>query len=120
MLDARRLHLERPDPVAGRDDHVVGAAGVPDVAVLVGLGGVLGVEPLAAEHLLGVLGPVPVAERVVRVRARPEADLPALARRQRVLVLVEDRDVPAGHGQPHRARVAPRRSGSCRRADSSR
>ena len=35
MLEARRLDLERADPVAGRDDHVVGAADVPVVAVLV-------------------------------------------------------------------------------------
>ena len=46
-----RLDLERADPVTGGDDHVVGAALVPEVAVLVLDGGVLRVEPLAAEHL---------------------------------------------------------------------
>jgi hypothetical protein len=79
VLDAGGLDLERPDPVAGGDDHVVGAARVPVVAVLVRDGGVLGVEPLAAERLLGRLVVVPVAERVVRVRARAQADLAALA-----------------------------------------
>src|SRR4029453_12119982 len=63
VLEQGALDLERPDPVAGRDDHVVGPARVPDVAVLVLAGGVLGVEPVAAEDLPGVLGPVPVAER---------------------------------------------------------
>ena len=49
------------------------------------------------------VGTVPVAERVVRVRARPQADLAALALRDRPLVLVEDRHLPAGHRLAHRA-----------------
>jgi hypothetical protein len=61
------------------------------------------VEPVAVEDLLRVLRPVPVAERVVRVRTRAEADLAALTRRQRLLVLVEDLHLPAGHRPPHRA-----------------
>src|ERR671933_1169882 len=79
VLQAGRLDLEGTDAIAGGDDHVVGAPGVPDVAVLVLHRGVLGVEPLAAEVRLGVLRAVPVAERVVRVGARAQADLPALA-----------------------------------------
>ena len=71
MLQARRLDLERADAVAGGDDHVVGAALVPVVAVLVLARGVLGVEPLAAEGLLARLRVVPVAERIVRVRPCP-------------------------------------------------
>ena len=35
VLEQGALDLERPDPVAGGDDHVVGAAGEPEVAVLV-------------------------------------------------------------------------------------
>src|SRR3954462_2824060 len=103
MLEARRLHLERADPVAGGDDHVVGPPRVPDVAVLLLHRGVLRVEPVAAEDLLGVLRAVPVAERAVRVRPRPQADLAALALRDRPLVLVEDLDVPARHRPSHRA-----------------
>ena len=102
MLHARRLDLEGADAVPRRDDHVVGPSGVPVVAVLVGLRGVLRVEPLAAEDLLGVLGTVPVAERVVRVGASAQADLAALAGRQRPLVLVQDRHVPARNWTPHR------------------
>src|SRR3954471_3438434 len=103
MLDAGRLDLERADPVTGRDDHVIGPAGVPEVAVLVALGRVLGVEPVAAEGLPRRLGVVPVAERIVRVAARPQADLPPLADPYRVLVLVEDLHVPARHRLSHRA-----------------
>ena len=103
MLDARGLHLERPDPVTGRDDHVVGAAGVPVVTVCILLGRVLGVEPVAAEGLLRLLGAVPVAERVMRVGPRAQTDLAPLALRDRPLVLVQDLHVPAGHGPSHRA-----------------
>ena len=103
VLEAGRLDLEGADPVAGGDDHVVGAARVPDVAVLVLGRGVLGVEPLAAEGLLAGLLVAPVAERVVRVGAGAQADLAALAPLDGVLVLVEELDVPAGHRPPHRA-----------------
>ena len=103
VLEARRLDLERADPVAGGDDHVVGAAGVPDVAVLVHDRGVLRVEPVAAEGLLRRLVLLPVAERVVGVRAGAQADLAALALLHRPLVLVEDLDVPARHRAAHRA-----------------
>ena len=48
-------------------------------------------------------GFVPVAERIVRVRPGAQADLAALARSDRVLVLVEDLDVPARHRLAHRA-----------------
>src|ERR1044072_5581888 len=51
VLQARGLDLERAHPVAPRGAHVVRATLVPDVAVLVELGGVLGVEPLTAERL---------------------------------------------------------------------
>ena len=103
MLDARRLDLEGPDPVPGGNDHVVGASGVPEVAVLVDLRRVLGVEPVAAEHLPRVVGTLPVPQRVVRVRAGPQADLPALPGRELVLILVEYLHLPAGKRQAHRA-----------------
>src|SRR5436190_18908640 len=102
MLEAGRLDLERPDPVAGRDDHVVRAARVPEVAVLVLLGGVLGVEPLALKVLARGLRVPPVAEGIVRVRPRSQADLTPLALLDGVLVLVEDLDVPARHRLAHR------------------
>src|SRR4029078_11985369 len=103
MAGAGRLDLERADPVAGRDDHVVRAPLVPDVAVLVHACGVLRVDALAVERLPRSLLVVPVAERVVRVRPRAEADLAALAGGHGPLVLVEDRDVPTRHRSAHRA-----------------
>src|SRR3954454_1666929 len=103
MLDARGLHLERANPVAGRDDHVVGAPGVPDVTLLVHHGSVLRVEPVAAERLARRLLVVPVAQRVMRVRPCPQADLAALAAGNLVLVLVEELHVPARHRPAHRA-----------------
>src|SRR5256885_12191241 len=103
MPDAGRLDLERAEPVAGRDYHVVGAAGVPEIAVGVAFGGVVGVEPLALEVLVRGLGVVPVAERIVGVGASSEADLAALADPDLALVLVEYVHVPPGHRLAHRA-----------------
>src|SRR5262245_51520680 len=97
MLETDRLDLEGADSVAAGDDHAVSAALVPDVAVLVFAGGVLGVEPLASEGLFGGLWLAPVAERVVGIGAGAEADLAALARGDGVLVGVENCNVPAGH-----------------------
>src|SRR6266540_6876399 len=97
VLEAHGLDLERADPVSRRDDHIVGPAFVPDVTVVVLASRVLRVEPLAAEHLVALVGPVPIAERVVRVRARAEADLASLSAGDRLLVLVEELDVPARH-----------------------
>src|SRR5450432_1312551 len=102
MLETSRLDLERPDAVAGRDDHVVGSPDVPDVAVLVLDGGVLRVEPLAAEGLGTCLVVAPVAEWIMRVRACSEADLAPFALCDRLLVLVEELHVPAGHRLAHR------------------
>ena len=96
MLQTGRFDLERPDAVAGGDDHVVGPAFVPEVPLVVEGSRVLSVEPIAAEDLLAGLRVVPVAERIVGVGARPQADLPALSRADRLLVLVQDPDVPTG------------------------
>ncbi len=105
MRDDRGLDLERADAVAGRDDHVVVASLVPDVAVLVLAGDVLGVEPVAAEHVDAVLRSAPVPERIVRVGVRAKADLPGLALRHGTIVVVEQRNVPARHRPPHRSRA---------------
>src|SRR5512133_179175 len=103
MLEAGGLHLERPDPVAGRDDDVVGSAFVPDIAVLVLARGVLSVKPLSAEDLDAFLWPLPVPEGVVRIRTSAEADLAALAGRDGILVFIQDLDVPARHRLAHGA-----------------
>src|SRR4051812_40236744 len=53
MLHQRALQLEWADPVVGALEHVVRAADVGDVAVLVSPGDVAGVIPAAAERLGG-------------------------------------------------------------------
>ena len=103
MLEARGLDLERADPVAGRDDHIVRTAHVPVVPVLVLHGGVLRVEPLPAEGLRTGRVISPVAERIVGVGSGAEADLAAFALCDRALVLVEQLHVPARHRLAHRA-----------------
>ena len=54
VAQERRLDLDRPDPVIGDLDDLVGAPGEPDVAVLVDVGGVADVVPV------GDLAPVVV------------------------------------------------------------
>src|SRR4051794_33472381 len=51
MLDQRRLHLEGPDPVAGREDHVVETPLEPQVAVRVAAHVVSGVPAGVARML---------------------------------------------------------------------
>src|SRR4051794_14650864 len=103
VLETDGLDLERADAVTGGDDHVVGATLVPDVSVFILAGGVLRMEPFAAEHRLTLGRLIPVAEREVRIRPRAETDLTSLALGDRILVLVEDLDIPAGHRLSHPA-----------------
>src|SRR5690606_21172351 len=56
MLEDGVLDLDRADRPAGRDDHVVGAAAVPEVAVLVDAAQVLGRQPVAAAPELELAG----------------------------------------------------------------
>ena len=67
-------------------------------------------EPLAVECLACRLVVSPVAERVVRIRARAQADLTPFPAWHLVFVLVENVHVPAGHGPAHRslAHLQPR------------
>ena len=103
MLETDGLDLEGSDPVPRRDDHVVRATDVPEVAVLVLHRGILGVKPLAVEGLAPCLLVSPVAERIVRIRARPQTDLAARAALDGLLVVVEELNVPARHRQAHRS-----------------
>ena len=102
MLEQRALHLERADPVRGRDDHVVGAADEPQVPVLVAHRPVAGEVPAVAECGLGLLGGVPVARE--QGRWTPDEGEVALdAGRADVARLVDHRDVVARCGEAHRA-----------------
>ena len=105
MLDQHRFDLERPDPVARRDDHVVGSADEPEVALLVLDGAVAGEVPAVAERL-GVRGVVPPVAR--HQADRPlgldrERDVALLACAETRAIVIDHVDVVAGRGLAHRA-----------------
>ena len=81
VLADDRLDLLRGDAVPERLHEVVGAAVVGDVAVRVHGAYVAADEPLPAQHLALLVGPLPVAEHEGRVRA-VRGQEPVLARRQ--------------------------------------
>src|SRR5918998_6496352 len=95
--------LERPDTVAGGEDHVVRPTDEPDVSVLVLSSPVSGQVVVAQHDVLCLLGllPVPLHERGVVTR---EGDIPWLARRKLLPVLVDYAHVAAWRGLTHRAR----------------
>ena len=102
MLRQAVLDLERGDAVAGRDDHVVGAALEPQVAVGVASREVAGSEPRADELRRRRFGGVQVLEERDRV-GHAHRDLAGLARGQLVPVAVDHRHVVSRVRQPHRA-----------------
>ena len=88
MRDERGLDLERPDPVAGRDDQVIGAALEVQVAVLVLVYPVAGTPRPSRRR-----GAAEVSDEERRVGARiVEHELPVL-----------HAELDAGQRQPHRA-----------------
>src|SRR5207253_7475816 len=70
VLEQRALDLERPDPVGRGEDDVVGAAGEPEVAVVVTRRAVAGDVPVAAEDGIRLPGRAVVAGEEAR---RPAA-----------------------------------------------
>ncbi len=106
MLHQRRLHLERPDPVGRRDDHVVGAAHEPEIAVLVGDRPVAAVVPVATKRAAGGLRVTPVfAEQPHRaLRRDPHRHVALLARIQHLAVVVDHAHVEAWRRLAHRTR----------------
>src|SRR5919112_4945844 len=97
------LDLERTDAVAGGEDHVVRPTDEPDVSVLVLSSPVSGQVVVAKHDLLGLLRllPVPLHERGVVTR---EGNIPRLARRELLPVLVDYAHVAARRRLTHRAR----------------
>ena len=71
-----------PDPVRGGEDHVVRAAGEPEVAVLVARGAVARHVPVAAEHGRRLVGRAVVLAEQAR-RPAGERDVALLAVRRR-------------------------------------
>lgn len=105
VLEQRALDLERPDPVGGGIDDVVGAPGEPEIAVLVPCRPVAGHVPVAAEHGRRLLRcAVVLAEqaRRPRSRSRPERDVAFLADAGDLAVVVDHGDLVPGRRQAHR------------------
>ncbi|MNS01806.1 hypothetical protein D3C72_330970 [compost metagenome] len=88
------FHLAGIHVLATADDHVLEAVDDVDVTLLVHVGAVAGVHPAATQGLGGFLGVVPVAEHDVRAAHHHFAHGAA---RDRVVVFVDDAH---GHPQP--------------------
>src|SRR3954454_15224155 len=97
------LDLRWPDPVAGRGDHVMLAADVPEVAVAILHAEIAGQQELAGILLRGGFRIFPVLEHGARVRLA-HADDAALAARQFFTAVIDDADLETRRGPPHRAR----------------
>src|SRR6266487_1737039 len=113
VRDQRLLDVPGEDVEPAADDQVLLAVDHPQVAVLVEVADVAGMQPAAAQRLRGRLRRVPVAEHHAGGAA---ADLAALAEGDLAVVLVQDADLIARQREPDRAELAPprRRAGDDR------
>src|SRR3954470_17148619 len=108
MPDEAVLDLGRPDPVAGRLEHVVGATLVPQVAVVVGHRDIAGAAPVAGELRARAFRIPEVLEEEHRIgrairRTAVDGDFARLAARSLVAVVVEDGDPVTRIRTAHRA-----------------
>src|SRR4029079_7233328 len=101
VLEQGALHLERPDPVGGRQDHVVRPASEPEVAVLVTDRPVAGHVPVATVDGRRLLGRVPVSGEQ-RGRVSAQGDVALLAGWALLAVEADYAYVVARRGEPHR------------------
>src|SRR5690348_6381561 len=97
MPDEAILDLRRTDPIAGRLEHVVGAALVPEIAIVVGDRDVTGATPVATELPARSLGIAEVFEEEHRIgravrRASIHRYFARLAGRAFVAFVVDHRD----------------------------
>src|SRR6266542_2398445 len=106
------LHLDRRDPDAPHLQHVVGAAAVPEVAVVVLVVLVARLDPVAKERGLGLLVLVPV---IGHGRVALDLQVADLALRHGPPLVVHDSCLVTRHRQPSRAR--PRLAGPVREED---
>ena len=98
MGEQRRLDLRAGDVVAGRDDHVVGARLVPEIAVLIHEVGVAGEVPAVLDVLpLALVGEVAATGRPAH-RKPPDG-----ARRQVAPLRIDDLRLVARHRLARRA-----------------
>src|SRR5204862_4359346 len=95
-----RLDLDRRDPDPADFQHVVRAAAVPEVAILVLVVLVARLDPRAEERLFGLLVLVPV----VRHRGVAlDTEVADLALRHGAPLVVHDGELVARHGKPRGA-----------------
>ena len=106
MREQRGFHLRAGDVVAGRDDHVVGARLIPEVAVRIHQVGVAGDVP-AVLHVFALarVGEIAAAGRAAHREAADRAG------RHFAAVLVDDARLIAGHRRGRSRRRALRSSG---------
>ena len=103
VLVEHLLDLARIDVVTAADDHVLLAVDDEEVAVLVDLAHVAGVQPAVADRLGGRVLALPVALHHV---VAPDHDLADLALRDLVAVVVDDLHLDALDRSPDRAGLA--------------
>src|SRR5256885_11395920 len=108
------LDLRRADAIAGTGDHVVLAADVPEVAVLILFAEIAGEQELSGIFLRGRFRIAPVLDHGARVRLA-HADDAALAPRHFLAALIDDPDVESRRRAAHRSR--PDRKQFCVVAD---
>ena len=100
------LHLERRDVLAAPADRVLEPVLEDEVALLVEQARIAGVEPEVPRDVERRLCQVPVALEDRKRLPRPPHGLADLARRQWVVVLVDDRHLDLAAREAHRAELA--------------
>src|SRR5262249_48687694 len=97
----RRFDLVGADAIASGLDDVVLSADIPEVAVIIAIGDVFGMEPGPAEVTVGLFGPAPVSKRIVGIAAREQADFSRGSRRRLAPLFVKHAHIPSGYGRSH-------------------
>src|SRR4051794_1834147 len=103
MLQQRVLDFGWPDAIAGGGNHVILAADVPEIAVAILDPEIAGQQKVACEFFYRGIRVLPVLDHRARV-GLTHTDDAALTLRQLLAALIDDADVEARRGPPHRAR----------------
>src|SRR5690242_957652 len=105
MLEQRALDLAGSDSAAGRNNEIVGAAGIPEIAVAVASGQIAGEVEVAAKRrgLFDWILPVLDHQRRGALGAYPDRDLADLTITRLDVSGAEHANVVARERTPHRA-----------------
>src|SRR6266481_448967 len=98
------LDLRRPDAIAGAGDHIILAADVPEITVGILFAEITGEQELSGVFFRGRFRIAPILNHGARVRLA-YADDAALPARHFLALLVDDANVKAWRGPPHRSRT---------------